>query len=118
MTPISLNRLPNSQFSPCSRTRIVERYNCGATPTEIAVGYDLAVSLIRYTIEQSVVRNNNGTLPRVARRRAYNYLEERNILRYARWHPKATYTQLKREVGVVCSVSTIKRVLKAHNIVN
>jgi hypothetical protein len=97
MTPISGNRVKNGHLSPSTRTRIVERYNCGFTPTAIALGFNLLDSTVRYTIQQSQLRNDkNHSLPRTPRKKSYTYVEERNILRFVRTHPKATYAQVKR----------------------
>jgi hypothetical protein len=118
MTPTMINRTPGGHFTPHSRTRIVERYNCGFTPAAIALGFNLLDSAVRYTIEQSTVRNNNASIPKAPRHKAYNRIDERNILRYVHLFPKATYVQVKRHTGVLCSTSTIKKILKAHGIVN
>jgi hypothetical protein len=118
MTPISINRTQGGHFTPRSRTRIVERYNCGYTPAAIATGFNLLDSAVRYTIDQSQYRNNNDSLPRTPRLKSYSHLDERNILRFARVCPKATYKTVKRHTGVTCSVSTIKKILKAHGLVN
>jgi hypothetical protein len=106
MTPISINRTQGGHIIPKSLIRIVERYNCGNAPTAIALGFNLAHSSEAYTLEESLQRGNNTSIAKAPRRKSYIYVEERNILRYARPFPKATYCTSKN-----IRVSPVRRVL-------
>jgi hypothetical protein len=118
MTPVSHNRQFNSHLSPDTRTKIVTRYNCGFTPTAIVLGLNLIDMTMRYTLEKDTERDKSHSLPRKPRNKSYTHVEERNILHFIRSNPKATYAQVKREVGLEYSTTTIKRILKEHGIVN
>jgi hypothetical protein len=118
MTPIAVNRQFNGHLSSDSRTKIITRYNCGFTPAAVALGFNLIDKTVRYTIEQDAIRNKSHSLPRRPRNKKYTDVEERNILRYVRSYPTSIYAQVKREVGLTCSTTIIKRILKEHGIVN
>ena len=84
----------------------------------IMARHKLSRGAVRYTLKNSEQRTNDKTLPRPGQTKSYSALDERNILRWARYHPKDTYAELKEGTGVTCSHTTIARVLKSHGILN
>jgi hypothetical protein len=118
LTPLNPNRSFNGHLSPGSRRQIVAEYNCGYTPLAIALGHNLSISTTRYTIKKSAQRTGNATLPKKPRKKTYSHVEERNILRFVRTDPKATYAQVKKAVRLKCSTTTIKRILRENGILN
>lgn len=115
---ISGNRLPGGHLSPYLRGQVIGSQRAGATPAEIALGLNLYRQTIQYTLAQAKLRTNGESLSRLPRSESYTDKEERYILRYVRLHPKATYQDVKQELGVTCSTSTLKRILKTHGISN
>jgi hypothetical protein len=91
MSLIDINRAHRGHLTPRSRVRIVEHYNCGFILAAIILGFDLLDSTVRYTLENDDLRYKGESQPRIPRNKLYTYIEERNILRFIRLNPKATY---------------------------
>ena len=64
---ISGNRDIGQQISPYMRGKIMGLTLKGATPTEIAVGFQLERSTVRYTIAQDLLRHEGQSLAKAFR---------------------------------------------------
>lgn len=115
---ISSNITNRKELNPSVRGDIKGRTACGQNPPTIARALNIPVSTVRDTVQKVVLRNNNYSLPRSGRPLSYSKLDLRNILRFVRTQPKATYAQLKGDTGVKISTTTIKTILKEHGIEN
>ncbi|TEY26914.1 hypothetical protein BOTCAL_1163g00010 [Botryotinia calthae] len=109
---------PYKRLTPYIRGKIVSKAEEGLSSYRISKGLGLARGTIRYTLLQDLVRNDGICLPRASRSRSYTERDERMLLRYIRLSPKATYKQVIQEVGLDCSVTTIKRILTKYGIAN
>jgi hypothetical protein len=118
MGEISGNRDIRTHLTPYMRGKIIGCSLFGSSPTEVAVGLNLERSTVRYTLIQDVLRHEGSSLPKDPRRKSYSIAEERKLLRHVRLHPKDTYKQVKTACALICSISTIKTILKRHGITN
>ena len=114
----SSNNARGPELTPDKRGRILGMYECGHNVPFIMARLKLSRYAVRYTIDQDELRNDAETLPRPGQKKSFSPLDERNILRCARTHPKFTYAKLKDFTGVECSHKTISRILASHGITN
>jgi hypothetical protein len=105
---ISGNRDIRTHLTLYIRGKITGCLLFGSSPTEVAVGLNLERSTIRYT----------SSLSKDPRRKSYSIVKERKLLRHVRLHPKDTYKQVKTICALICSITTIKTILKRHGITN
>ena len=70
------------------------------------------------TFSKITTRHTANTTPRSGHKKITNTRNERNIIRYARLHPKWTYSKLRDHTGLQLSTRTFYRILRQHGIIN
>ena len=73
-------------------------------------------STVHETIQLIPTRPKGNSLKRSGRPPKLDKVLKRNVIRYCRQNVKATYAQVKQELGLDCSVKTIARIVKKQGI--
>jgi transposase len=110
------SRISNTELSPYLRGIIIGLAHAGQTPTQIQNALSLPESTIRTTIQRDKTRNNGESKPRSGRPVCYSVYDERRILRIVRKEPKITYKELKIQLGIDISNTTLTRILHKYGI--
>ena len=112
--PISGNRRPNRQLSNEHKTAIIASRTAGLQWSEVASRNQVAISTAHTVFQNYTNTNNVNPRPRNGRPKVFTHLQERNILRCVRAHPKWTYQQVVDETSVPIGRSQFKRLLHKH----
>ena len=115
---VSGNSRRGPDLTPVQRAKIIGAAEHGISPSQIATTYGLKYTTIQSTIQLDPERDNCNSQPRSGRPKSYTDRDVRIVLRFVRKHPKATYTEVKSEIGLDISHSTIKRILRESGITN
>ncbi|KAJ8064034.1 hypothetical protein OCU04_007875 [Sclerotinia nivalis] len=115
---ININEVAFKHLTLYMRGKIIGKAEEGARPTKIGRELGIPQSTISYTIKQDSLRNEGASLPKKTRKKSYTERDERILIRYIRLYPKAIYKEVKKVCGLDCSITTIKRILKNHRILN
>jgi hypothetical protein len=113
---ISGNRPINHELTPNQRAEIVGAAKCGVGYADIGRILDFAPSTVRYTYELSSQRNVNESISRAGRPSITSERDKRTVVRYARFHPKSTYAQMRTDLQILLSDNTIKRILLPYHL--
>ena len=115
---ISSNRQFNSYLSLYKRGRIAKKAATSQNAATIATDLKLAISTIKYTIQQDKLRNDSHTLPKKPRRKTYTPYQERLLVCHVRLHLKDTYAKVIIACNLNYKTFTIKTILKKYGIAN
>ena len=118
LTPISGNRPRNTELTSYQRGMIVGAQALGHTPTEIGKTLNFTKSTVQSTIQKHSIRNDGVSKSRSGRPEVLSERDRRYIIKHARINPRITYAQIKLEVGLGCSRTTIYRALKQYGLTN
>ena len=91
MGVISGNRQKGKHLTPDMRGKIVGCRLFSNSPAEIAMGLNIGLATVRYTLSVDHLRHNGSTIPKDPRRKSYSLAKEQKLLRHIRLHPKDTY---------------------------
>jgi hypothetical protein len=108
---ISGNITRGKELTPKLRGQVISMAECGHNVPYIMARFKLSRKAVRYTLDNDELRTNANSLPRPGATKSFTALDERNIVRHARYKPKDIYAKLKEATGVTCSYKTIARVL-------
>ena len=106
------------ELTPYKRGQIVGARKTGAQIAAIINELDVTESTAKYTLRHASQRTEGASKPRAGAPKRYTERDEQNILRFVRKPPKTKYAEIKRHCGLAISLSTIKRVLRANNILS
>ena len=118
LTPISGNRPRNTDLTPYQRGIIVGAQALGYTPTENGKTLNFTKSTVQSTIPKHSIRNDGVSKSRSGRPKVLSESDRRYIIKHTRINPRITYAQIKLEVGLGCSRTTIYRALKLYSLTN
>ena len=118
LTPISGNRPRNTELTPYQRGMIVGAQALGHTPTEIGKTLNFTKSTVQSTIQKYSICNDGVSKSRSGWPEVLSERDRRYIIKHARINPRITYAQIKLEVGLGCSRTTIYRALKLYGLTN
>ena len=90
----------------------------GHAPAEIAKTLNVPRTTVIYTLQKHPERNNEKSKSRSGRPGILSNRDRRRIIKLARINPRITYAQLRTEVEVQCSRSTLYRTLKDYGLTN
>ena len=90
----------------------------GHASAEIAKTLNVPRTTLIYTLQKHSERNNGKSKSRSGRPGIFSDRDRRCIIKLARINPRITYAQLRTEVGVQCSRSTLYRTLKDYGLTN
>ena len=91
MGEISGNQANGKHLTPYMRGKIVGCRLFGNSPTEIAIGLNIGLATVRYTLSMDYLRHNGSTIPKDPYRKSYSLAKERKLLRHVRLYAKDTY---------------------------
>ena len=112
----SANTQRRPHLSPYERGRIVQAHEDGQSLRAIACEFQRAPATIMKTIQMDTIRDHGKSMPRPGRPRICSTRDERRILRCVHAHPFWSYSRVKLELQLDCSLSTIYRVLDQFGI--
>ena len=118
LTPISGKRPRKTELTPYQCGMIVGAQALVHTPTEIGKTLNYTKSTVQSTIQKHSIRNDGVSKSRSGRPEVLSERDRRYIIKHARINPRITYTQIKLEVGLGCSRTTIYRALKLYGLTN
>ena len=118
LTPKSGNRPRNTELTPYQRGMIVGAQALGHIPTEIGKTLNFTKSTVQSSIQKHSIRNDGVSKSRSGRPEGLSERDRRYIIKHARINPRITYAQIKLEVGLGCSRTTIYRALKLYGLTN
>jgi transposase len=104
------------ELSPHKRSVIEGLHKAGCSATSISEIENTPRSTVRDTIKFLSARPKGQSLPRSGRPPTLTRVEKRAIIRFARENVKATYLQIKQELQLNCSLTTIRRVVRKQGI--
>lgn len=81
LTPINPNQKAGSRLNPILRAKIVAKFECGASHSELSEEFLVPKSTIRDTIRKALLRNNYASLPSSGQPVEYIDYNERAVLR-------------------------------------
>jgi transposase len=110
------NKTPRLELSPHKRSVIEGLYKAGCSVQCIAEIENTPPSTIYDTIKQLNTRPKGYSLPCSGRPPILTRVEKRSIIRFVRENVKATYTEVKQELQLNCSLITIRRIVKKQGI--
>ena len=90
----------------------------GHAPAEIAKTLNVPRTTVIYTLQKHPERNNEKSKSRSGRPGIFSDRDRRRTIKFARINPRITYTQLRTEVRMQCSRSTLYRTLKDYGLTN
>jgi transposase len=96
--------------------QIVGAVKCGVRIADAARAFDFTPSTVKTTVRRNSVRHANEDLPRSGRPIKATERDVCTIIRYVRVNPKHTYRQIKTQLRISLSASTIKRILAPFHI--
>lgn len=109
-------RYRGSELTPYQRGEIVGQRKAGMTPREIEVDLGLSRGVVRHTLESIQVRDEGYTRPRSGTPMKYDSRSRRRMLLCLRNHPKMTYEQRRKHIGIKMSDSYIYRLATAEGL--
>lgn len=112
---ISGNR-PVGHETVNDRAQIVGAVKCGVRIAGAARAFGFTPSTVKTPVRRNSVRHANEALPRSGRPIKATERDVRTIIRYVRINPKRTYRQIKTQLRISLSASTIKRILAPFHI--
>ena len=118
LTSVSGNKPRNTELNQCQRGMIIGAQALGHAPAEIAKTLNVPRTTVIYTLQKHPERNNENSKSRSGRPRIFSNCDRRRIIKLARINPRITYAQLRMEVEVQCSRSTLYRTLKDYGLTN
>ena len=90
------------------RAQIVGAVKCGVRIADAARALNFTPSTVKTTVRRNSVRHANEALPRSGRPKKATERDIRMIICYVRINPKHTYGQIKTQLRISLSASTIK----------
>jgi hypothetical protein len=115
---ISGNSTIKKELSLYQRGIIVGVTQAGANMGEISKAHSTAKSTIQDTLKLNSQRDNGKSRPRSGRLFSYTARDKYKVLRFVRVSLKSTYNNVQKEYGVNLLISTLKRILQKHSILN
>jgi transposase len=115
---ISANSRRQIELSPYLRGKIAGSASCGVSPAQISRDLGISDSIVRSTLKLDGQRINGNSLSRPGRPQNSTARSERYVLRLVRLRPKITYQEIRKELGLDWSDSTLYRILQRHGITN
>ena len=106
------------ELSPHKRSMIEGMHVASIPPCEISRLTEIPYTTVQSTLQLLPSRSKRQSLPRSGRPSKLTKVLKRNIIRYCRQNPKATYATVKRELALDCSHMTIARIVKKQGIKN
>jgi transposase len=113
---INGNRPINHELTPNQRAEIVGAAKCGVRITDIGRMLNFTPSTVRYTYELSEQRDTNVSISRAGRPSITSARVKGTVVGYARCYPKSTYRQMRADLEISLSDSTIKRILLPYHL--
>ena len=113
---ISGNRPVNHELTPTERAEIVGAAKCGVIFADIGCVLNFTPSTVRYTYELSEQHSLHESLLHIGRPSITSERGQRAIVQYAYFHPKSTYRQMRADLQILLSDSTIKRILLSYHL--
>jgi hypothetical protein len=108
---INGNRRINHKLTPNQRAEIVGAAKYGVRIADIGRILKFAPSTVRYTYELSEQRDTNVSISRAGRPSTIPARIKGTVVDYARYNPKSTYRQIRADLEISLSDSTIKRII-------
>jgi hypothetical protein len=90
----------------------------GATPKEISSATKIPLQTIRNTIILNPKRSKGFSLFGRGMKQTYDNVFERNLLRFVRTNPKATYQKVRDALDTTLANRTLCGILAKHGITN
>lgn len=108
---LSGNRRDGNELISIQRAEVDGVAKCGVSYANVSRMLGFAPSTVRRTYDLSTQQNLHESLLRAGRPSITSKRDRRTVIRYARFNPKATYAQLRIDLQILLSDSTIKRIL-------
>lgn len=107
---IDSNSRYNKELSLFDRGQIIGQARVGCEPAYIAEGLDVKTDTVRKTIQRHPYRPPNGaSKPRSGRPKVLDKRTMRRIRKYAAQNHTCKYREIKHDLGLSCSATTISR---------
>ena len=115
---IPVNRAPCTELSNDTKQRLLGRALAGQSGDEIATAESLLKSTVNTSLQNAITRGTTANKPRSGQPKKNTDQDERRVLRYARYHPKWTYSDLTKHTGLDLHPYTFRAILQKHSIIN
>ena len=115
---IPVNCAPCTELSNDTKQRLLGRALAGQSGDEIATAESLPKSTVNTSLQNAITRGTTANKPRSGQPKKYTDQDERRVLRYARYHPKWTYSDLTKHTGLDLHPHTFRAILQKHGIIN
>jgi hypothetical protein len=113
---ISGNRGVGNELTPNARGQIQGSRKIGGSWGQIRDTLKIPKSTARNTVRLAAARVDGESRPRSGRPPKYDLRDERRILRYIRYIPKAIYASMKEALHIYLSTDTFTRILDKYGI--
>jgi transposase len=110
------SKVSGIELSPHKRSVIEGLHKAGCSVKSISEIENTPRSTVRDTIKFLDVRPKGQSLSRSGRPPTLTKVEKRSIIRFCRKNVKATYLEVKQQLQLSCSLSTIRRVVRKQGI--
>lgn len=104
------------ELAPCTCNLINGAFEPGAARRAIAKQFSIPYRTVCNTIKLAATQPNGHSKKRMGRPKKVDAKFERRSIRYISQNSFATYTQLKADLELDVSISTIRRILRPHGI--
>lgn len=108
--------IPNCEYSPHKRTRIVVGYELGLSRRELALKEGVNPASISKIVKRYKQQTSGKSLPLPGRPRVLDERDIRRILRLIRIEPLITLEKLRRDLSLSCSARTVGAELKRRGV--
>jgi hypothetical protein len=110
------NHRIRKELKPIKRAQIVGAATCGLTISQIAKGLEIPSRTVQTTLRRDLLRKNHESLSGRGKRPKSSPRDIVRIVEYVRAHPKQTYNEIRANVALTFSRSTLQRILKPYHI--
>ena len=115
---IPANRAPHTELSNDTKQRLLGRALAGQSGDDIAAAESLSKSTVNTSLHKAITRGTTANKPRSGQPKKYTPQDERRVVRYVRYHPKWTYSELEKEIGLDLHPNTYRSILQRYGIIN
>src|SRR3954454_23377521 len=109
-------KTPGIELSPHKHSVIEGLHKAGCSTTSISEIENTPRSTVRDTIKFLNTRPKGKSLPRSGRPYTLTRVARHSIIRFCRENVKATYHEVKQQLHLICSFSTIRPVVRKQGI--
>ena len=118
LASISGNRRRTNNLSEMERGQLISARRFGGTLQAIADEFKLPKSTVQSSLQIDRIVTKGKDLPRSSAPKTYSYVDYRNVLRFIRTTPKASYAAVRAYIRKDMCNKTIHRFLDLYGISN